>query len=299
MHSCLSIAPGGLDHRLKHELGSMGLHLHEVSSPQAGLSLLAHFGFESILLDAEHMGWAGLDVLEALLRHTGAPVLVLGDGESERVRRAGLEAGAADWLAKPVSAQGIGSRLCALVRTAATPAPPAAPPWLASRPFVRPVASMSGSMSGSVSSLPPAPTLTLAGGLHIDRLAFRVSVNGRRLALSASQVELLYLLAERTGQVLSRSELHRLLDEPTQPSGRRIDTRISRLRRALGASPGCRWRLVSVARRGYRLEWAAPDTDPVADVESGGTTSPTFETGRFIASPGGGVEARAEVTPAT
>jgi DNA-binding response OmpR family regulator len=295
MHSCLSIAPGGLDPRLKHELGSMGLHLHEVSSPQAGLSLLAHFGFESILLDAEHMGWAGLDVLEALLRRTGAPVLVLGDGESERVRRAGLEAGAADWLAKPVSAQGLGSRLCALVRTTTTPAQPSAPPWLASSAFVRPVASMSAPMS----SLPPAPTLTLAGGLHIDRLAFRVAVNGRRLALSASQVELLYVLAERTGQVLSRSELHRLLDEPTQASGRRIDTRISRLRRALGAAPGCRWRLVSVARRGYRLAWADADTDLGAAAGSGDTAAAPFDDGRFRAAPGGGLDARAEAAPVT
>lgn len=88
------------------------------------------------------------------------------------------------------------------------------------------------------------------GDIEIDRVAHAVSVGGKPVALTAREYELLEYFAERSGRMLTRSQLVSEVWGPNYGgSPRTVDIHVSRLRRKLGeALP-----LVTLRRVGYRL----------------------------------------------
>jgi DNA-binding response OmpR family regulator len=73
------------------------------------------------------------------------------------------------------------------------------------------------------------------GRLHVDRRSRTVSIDGNAVYLTSGEFDLLWCLASRAGNVITRDELFKqLLSIEYNGLDRTIDVRVSRLRRKLG-----------------------------------------------------------------
>jgi len=96
---------------------------------------------------------------------------------------------------------------------------------------------------------PPGPRPD--AGLHIDRHAYRVSVDGHPVELSYREFELLAFLAEHPGRVFSRRQLVGSVWNGADVGSRTVDVHVRRLRVKLGRYAAG---IVTVRNVGYRYE---------------------------------------------
>lgn len=184
-----------------------------------------------------------LDGLEILRRIRGSirsalPVLMLTARGDDTDRIVGLEMGADDYLAKPFNPRELIARLRALVRRQ------------------RLAAGHDG--SGSAVSTDALEPLDL-GRVQIDRGERRVLVEGRPARLTGYQFDLLVVLAENVGRVVSREELRRkALGKAPEPFDRSIDVHISRIRAEIEADPKHPRLLLTVRGKGYVISKQGP-----------------------------------------
>jgi two-component system, OmpR family, response regulator RegX3 len=161
-----------------------------------------------VLLDVMLPDGSGFDVLRELRSRARSPVIMLTARGEEADRVAGLELGADDYVVKPFSARELVARVRAVLRRAAEAGE--------RRP------------SGA----------TRIGDLELDPARRSAFVNGSELELSRKEFDLLRLLVENAGTVVTRE---RLIDEVWDTnwfgSTKTLDVHISGLRRKLGDDP--------------------------------------------------------------
>jgi transcriptional regulator len=97
---------------------------------------------------------------------------------------------------------------------------------------------------------PPGPARP-HDGLHIDRHAYRVSVDADPVELSYREFELLAFLAEHPGRVFSRRQLVGSVWNGADVGSRTVDVHVRRLRMKLGRYAAG---IVTVRNVGYRYE---------------------------------------------
>jgi DNA-binding response OmpR family regulator len=162
----------------------------------------------------------GLEVLRKLRQITDCPILILTARDDERSVVLGLRSGADDYLVKPVKLVELLARIEAVARRA-------------------------GRSAGSV------PDSIVLGDLGIDlgrRIAAR---NGEVLPLTATEFELLALLARHAGSVVTREQiLDALWGDAFLASSRSLDVHLTGLRAKL-QKPGF---IINVRGVGYRVE---------------------------------------------
>lgn len=166
---------------------------------------LATTAFDAIVLDLGLPGGDGLTwLIRWRARRIGQPVLILTarDGVPERV--AGLDAGADDYLIKPITIDELAARLRALVRRA----------------------------SGK------AQAVWSQGLLEYDPAGKLVRWDGRAVELTGREVAILEALLLNPGRVLSRSVLlDKLYDwSDSEPESNTLEVYIHRLRRKIDPS---------------------------------------------------------------
>lgn len=172
--------------------------------------------FAAVVLDLGLPSLSGLELLQRLRAERHAvPVLILTARDAIPDRIAGLDAGADDYLVKPVDLGELAARLRALARRAAGHA---------------------------------APVLVV-GALEIDPAAHAVRFRGRPVELSAREFAVLHELARAAGRVLSRGQL----EQRVYPSGEElgsnaIEVHVHHLRRKLAPEL-----IVTVRGVGYLL----------------------------------------------
>lgn len=161
------------------------------------------------------------------------PVLLLTSRSAEADVVTGLNAGADDYVVKPVQPEVLLARVNALLRR----------------------------------SYPdrPAGGLETFGDYGFNLPAETVTVGGEVLSLTAKEFGLALLLFRNTHRALSRSHILEAVwgRNPNLPT-RTLDVHISRIRAKLNLRPANGFRLVPVYSYGYRLEWLAggePSTD--------------------------------------
>lgn len=190
-----------------------------VSALEAFKQLMPHV----VVLDLMLPGIDGIEVCRRIRERFDVPIIMLTARTEEADRVMGLELGADDYVSKPFSARELVARIRAQARRAA------------------------GQQGGR-------PTLLTVGSLTIDTEAMRVSLKDAPLQLTTYEFELLRVLAERSGRVLSREQLLELThDSSADAFDRSIDVLISRLRAKLGDNPRSPERLKTVRGRGYML----------------------------------------------
>lgn len=175
-----------------------------------------------VILDVMLPGKSGIEVCRELRRSSQVAILMLtalGDDVDQIV---GLEVGADDYLVKPLRPRLLLARVRALLRR---------------------------SLAGPRTSEQRRSLRT--GPLAIELSARRVLVAGEEVVLTTAEFDLLALLAERCGEVVSRDELYQQLRGlPYDGIDRSIDLRVSRVRAKLGAAAEL---LKSVRSVGYLL----------------------------------------------
>lgn len=159
--------------------------------------------FDLVVLDLGLPGIDGMQVLQAARqRGLSAPVLVLTARDATGDKIAGLDAGADDYLVKPVDLDELAARLRALLRRSAGRA---------------------------------APVLQ-RGELQLDPAARSVSLSGQPIDLPAREFALLQLLLENAGRVLSRSQIEQsLYGWREEPDSNALEVHIHHLRKKLGS----------------------------------------------------------------
>jgi two-component system response regulator RegX3 len=180
-----------------------------------------------VLLDVMLPDGSGFDVLRELRSRSGCPVIMLTARGEETDRVAGLELGADDYVVKPFSARELVARVRAVLRRAAEAG--------------------ERRMDGA----------TEIGDLQVDPARRTATLDGAELELSRKEFDLLRLLVENAGSVVTRE---RLLDQVWDTnwfgSTKTLDVHVSGLRKKLGDDPSTPRYLHTVRGVGFRFSTA-------------------------------------------
>lgn len=182
-------------------------------------------GADLMILDLGLPDRAGLDVARQVRETLETPIIILTARAGEADRIAGLRLGADDYVSKPFSPGELVARVAAVLRRSAPDIP-----------------------AGGARSFGE-------GVLRIDDQRREVCVDGRPVAMTRSEFDLLNALAARPGRVWSRQELaHRIRGERDGGAEERaIDAHVKNLRRKLDDPPAAVRLVLTVTGVGYKL----------------------------------------------
>ena len=177
-----------------------------------------------VLLDLMLPGTGGIELMEEVEELSDLPVIFIsGYGRDETIARA-FEAGAADYIVKPFSATELTARVAAALRARA-----------GAQPFV-------------------------LGGLVIDYERRRVTMNGRAVALTPTEYEILHVLAVNAGRVVtSASLLRRVWNSNASADSGRVRAFVKQLRTKFGDDAARPAYILNERGVGYRM--ASPDDE--------------------------------------
>lgn len=171
------------------------------SGEEARTLALVH-EYDGIILDLNLGDRHGFEILQEL-RRAGrrTPILLYsGKGDSETIVR-GLDAGADDFVVKPISNDELRARVRTLVRR------------------------------GANTRVGEQVTV---GNLHLNRLTRRITCKSKELDITSTELRLLEHLMLHAGETVTRSQLHdKVWDMHFDPSSNVIDAHIARLRKKL------------------------------------------------------------------
>lgn len=196
------------------------------SSPE-GLEMALTGVYEIVILDVMMPKLNGFEVLRQI-RRTGneTPVLMLTARGSDVDRIVGLEIGADDYLPKPFNPRELTARLRAILRRT----------------------NKSNNAETTAENLKP---ITI-GDVELNLGTRIVKCNGQIIDLTNVEYEILVILIQSVGHIVSREVLVRaVLGRDLSPFDRSIDTHVSHLRKKLGHYCGEVERIKTVRGVGY------------------------------------------------
>jgi len=205
---------------LSRALHREGYEVQVVGDGHSALDSASTGSVDLLVLDLGLPGIDGLDVCRRL-RAAGRsiPVLMLTARADEVDFVVGLDAGADDYVAKPFRLAELLARIRALLRRR-------------------------------------APGTIEVNGVRMDLGARLVTVDGREITLANKEFELLRVLIQHAGQVVTRDEiLTEVWNGPELKTSKTLDMHVSWLRRKLGedGARGTEQRIATVRGVGFRF----------------------------------------------
>lgn len=178
-----------------------------------------------VILDIMLPGKSGMDVCKEVRLQYHAPILMLTALDEDIDQMLGLELGADDYVIKPIKPRLLLSRVKALLRRAEL------------------------TKTSRQSSFTGVSTV-----LQIDIKARTAHIKGRSVSLTTAEFDLLRLLAEHAGKIVSRDTIiSHLRGFEYDGLDRSIDRRVSRLRKKLTDDPIDPQIIKTVRGKGYLL----------------------------------------------
>lgn len=197
-----------------------------------------------ILLDLMLPKLSGIDVCRAIRARSSVPIIMVTAKGTEIDTVVGLEVGADDYVAKPYRLRELVARMRAVLRR--TPSTDPAPRAAAGvdRPGGR---------------QPAASSQLEAGGIVVDTDRHLVFVRGEEVHLRRKEFELLTLLMENVGRVLTRDVLiDRVWGADYYGDTKTLDVHIKRLRSHLEEDPSSPRLITTIRGVGYRFDEPRP-----------------------------------------
>jgi DNA-binding response OmpR family regulator len=211
----------GVQLALRHQ----GHEVFAAETGEEGLDRLRTVRPDVVVLDLMLPGLPGLDVCRRIRDRDQIPIIMVTAKGDDIDIVVGLEAGADDYVVKPVQARVLDARIRAVLRR------------------------LDVSVSDAV-----RPRVESHGELAIDRAGLLVTHRGERVALAPSELRLLLTLSASPGQVLSRQQLLEAVWEHNYHGDiRLVDACVKRLRNKLGELGGDPRYIQTVRGFGYRF----------------------------------------------
>lgn len=198
----------------------------EVEEAETGEDAIVGFDrrpTDVVLIDIMLPGIDGFEVCRSIRRRSDVPIIMVTARADTHDVVAGLEAGADDYMTKPLQPKELSARIRALLRRA--------------RP-----------------NQPGNPRLRF-GDLEVAPSEGVVARDGQQLHLTKTEFRLLVELANSPGQVFSREDLlERVWGHGVFGDGRLVDVHVRRLRTKVEADPANPRHVVTVRGLGYKLQ---------------------------------------------
>ncbi|MUL43203.1 response regulator transcription factor [Streptomonospora sp. PA3] len=198
-------------------------HGHRIEAAEDGEDGLARFGIggaDVIVLDLMLPGMDGFEVCRRIRESSQVPIIVLTARGDDFDVITGLEAGADDYVVKPVRPTVLDARIRAVLRRAV------------------------GDPDG----------VRTHRGLRIDTEALAVSVDGREVGLTPTELRLLLALSRAPGRVFSREQLlEEVWEQGYLGDSRLVDNGVMRLRAKIETDPARPEYVQTVRGFGYRF----------------------------------------------
>lgn len=211
------------DDEIRHLVGGLlsreGMTVHPCRTAAEFDTLLGQRPVDLAIVDIMLPGEDGLSLCRRMRATGDLPMLIVSARSDDVDRIIGLEIGADDYLPKPFNPRELLARIRALLRRHRAP-DEAAP--------------------------------LAFGRLQIDPGSRTVRVDGEERRLTSRQFDLLLVLANHPGRVLSRERLMDLLGGDERDAfDRSIDVHVSRLRALIEDDPRAPRRLITIRGAGY------------------------------------------------
>lgn len=206
-------------------LREQGYFVHWVANGSRVLPLARELQPDLIILDLMLPDTDGFTLCSQLAEQYDGPVLILSALSNSRDQIQGLNLGAADYVVKPVEPELLLARIENLLRR---------------------------------QNRAPLSTKLQFGSLVLNGDTRTVEYQAKEVALTSNEFALLWALASQAGKALSRDYLYEsLLGFSYDGSDRKLDQRISRLRKKLGDDSDSPTRIKTIWGHGYLF---APDS---------------------------------------
>jgi DNA-binding response OmpR family regulator len=199
------------------------------STGEEGVEQLRSFRPDIVVLDLMLPGMTGLDVCRGIRAVDQALPIIMATARGDEVDIViGLEAGADDYVVKPVTARVLDARIRAVLRR-----------------------------SGGAPAGEGLPKIDTYGELTVDRAGLTIRLGGDPIALAPSELRLLLTLSASPGQVFSRQQLLAAVwEHDFHGDARLVDACVKRLRAKMSEPPRAPRYIHTVRGFGYRF--AAP-----------------------------------------
>ena len=194
--------------------------------------------FDLVLLDVMLPKMSGLDVCRNIRAKSSVPIIMVTAKTTEIDTVVGLEIGADDYVAKPYRLRELVSRIRAVLRRVAL------------KPAT---AGGHGGSRGADEEL--AESMLSVGDVRLDAERHECVVRGEEVSLPLKEFELLQLLLENAGRVVTRDTLiDRVWGYDYVGDTKTLDVHIKRLRAKIEADPSNPKLITTIRGLGYRFE---------------------------------------------
>ena len=206
---------------LTRAMTERGHAVHSVGTALEALRAVVDVEPDVVLLDLGLPDLDGSRILPMLRAVSAVPIIVTTARDDDDEIVALLDGGADDYMVKPFSAKQLDARVRAVLRRAVEA---------------------------------PSQEPIVVGGLSVDPRTRQVLLDGAEVTLTPKEFELLLLLAQRVGEVVSKRDiLAEVWQLPYGGSDKTVDVHLSWLRRKLGETAGRPRYLHTVRGVGVRL----------------------------------------------
>ena len=208
---------------LRMALEDEGYQVRESADGTSGLAAFDEQEADLVLLDLRLPDMSGFDVCRRLRARSIVPIIMITAQTDTYDMVAGLEAGADDYITKPVIPKELAARIRALLRRVQL-------------------------------QETSTPRVSRFGDLELRREQGIVLKGGRELSLTKTEFRLLCEFADHVGAVLSRDQLlERVWGYEYLGDSRLVDAHVRRLRVKVEDQPDEPRHIVTVRGLGYRL----------------------------------------------